>query len=121
METLSPVTLGTTILASFALALALRPVLERRFVLNAAIEYQPLRQFRLELALCLAAGAAVGVFNKLVHDFYLASALSLLVGCLAVGFFMGLDMALAREREWGTLEGLIATSHICDKPIVTSR
>jgi sigma-B regulation protein RsbU (phosphoserine phosphatase) len=111
METLSPVTLGTTILMAFALALAVRPVLERRYVLVTPIENQPLRQFHLELALCLAAGGAVGVFNNLVHDFYLASALSLLVGCLAVGFFMGLDMALARERE-AIRRALIAKTNV---------
>ncbi len=98
METLSPVTLGTTLLVAFASALAVRPLLARRFVASVAVEEQPGRQFRLEVFLCLAAGCAVGLFNNLVHDFYLISALSLLIGCLVVGFFMGLDMALARER-----------------------
>ena len=41
----------------------------------------------------------MGVFNHIVHHFYLISALSLLTGCLVVGFFLGLDMALARERD----------------------
>ena len=91
-------TLGTTILAGFGIALAARPVLLHRFVRAAPVEEQPRRQFALELALCLAAGGAVGLFNRLVHDFYLISALSLLSGCLFIGFFMGLDMALARER-----------------------
>jgi sigma-B regulation protein RsbU (phosphoserine phosphatase) len=73
-------------------------VLAKHYVQRAAAEDRPLRQFHLEIGLCLAAGSAVGLFNKLVHDFYLPSALSLLVGCLVIGFFMGLDMALARER-----------------------
>jgi sigma-B regulation protein RsbU (phosphoserine phosphatase) len=59
---------------------------------------RPRRQFLLDLTLCLAAGSLVAVFNLLVHHFYLVSGLSLLSGCLVVGFFMGLDMALARER-----------------------
>ncbi|MDJ0801219.1 MAG: PP2C family protein-serine/threonine phosphatase [Desulfobacterales bacterium] len=91
-------TLGTTILAAFAIALAVRPVLLRRFIRTAPVEDQPRRQFTLEVSLCLAAGGAVGLFNNLVHQFYLVSALSLLSGCLFIGFFMGLDMALARER-----------------------
>ncbi|MDJ0810291.1 MAG: SpoIIE family protein phosphatase [Desulfobacterales bacterium] len=91
-------TLGITILVAFGMALAVRPVLMRRFVHAAPIEDQPRRQFTLEMLSCLAAGCAVGLFNKLVHDFYLISALSLLSGCLFIGFFMGLDMALARER-----------------------
>ena len=90
--------LGTTILIAFSMALAVRPVLMRRFVRAAPVEDQPRRQFTIELLLCLAAGCAVGLFNNLVHDFYLVSALSLLSGCLFIGFFMGLDMALARER-----------------------
>ncbi len=90
--------LGMTILIAFGMALAARPVLMRRFVRAAPIEDQPRRQFTLEILSCLAAGCAVGLFNKLVHDFYLISALSLLSGCLFIGFFMGLDMALARER-----------------------
>ena len=98
METLSPVVLGTTILIAFGLALAVRPFLLRRLVRAAPVEDQPRRQFTLELGLCLAAGCAVGLFNNLAHDFYLVSALSLLSGCLFIGFFMGLDMALARER-----------------------
>jgi sigma-B regulation protein RsbU (phosphoserine phosphatase) len=110
METLSPVTLGTTILMAFAIAFALRPILERRWVRMAPLEKQPHRQFFLEWALCLVAGIVVGVINKLVHDFYLASALSLLVGCLVVGFFMGLDMALAREHE-GIQQALIANTN----------
>ena len=99
METLSPVTLGTTLLIAFSLALAVRPFTERRLVGAAPTEEQPRRQFTLDLMLCLAAGCAVGLFNSLVHDFYLVSALSLLSGCLFIGFFMGLDMALARERD----------------------
>ena len=98
METLSPVTLGTTLSVAFALAFGVRVPLERRLVLAAPLEDRPRRQFTLELALCLAAGSLVGLFNLYVHQFYLASGLSLLSGCLVVGFFLGLDMALARER-----------------------
>lgn len=99
MESLSPVTLGTTLGVSFILALVSRGPLERRMVLAVALEKRPRRQFLLELALCLAAGILVGVVNHYVHHFYLVSALSLLSGCLVAGFFMGLDMALARERD----------------------
>ena len=91
-------TLGTTLTAAFALAFAVRIPLERRLVLTAPMEDRPRRQFFFELALCLAAGSLVGLFNRHVHQFYLASALSLLSGCLVIGFFLGLDMALARER-----------------------
>jgi sigma-B regulation protein RsbU (phosphoserine phosphatase) len=92
--------------AAFALAFAARIPLERRLVRAAPMEDRPRRQFFFELALCLAAGSLVGLFNHYVHQFYLASALSLLSGCLMIGFFMGLDMALARERAaiWEALQ-----------------
>jgi phosphoserine phosphatase RsbU/P len=92
------VTLGTTISGAFAVAFLLRAPLERRLVLAVPLEERPRRQFLLDLTLCLAAGSSVGVFNYYVHHFYLISGLSLLSGCLVVGFFLGLDMALARER-----------------------
>lgn len=92
-------TLGTTISGAFVLAMALRIPLERRIVLTVPLEERPRRQFFFDLTLCLVAGSGVGVFNYYVHHFYLVSGLSLLSGCLVVGFFLGLDMALARERE----------------------
>ena len=92
-------TLGTTLSGAFLLAFLLRAPLNRRLVLAAPIQDRPKRQFIVDLSLCLAAGSLVGVFNHIVHHFYLISALSLLSGCLVVGFFLGLDMALARERD----------------------
>ena len=55
----------------------------------------------------------MGLFNYFVHHFYLISALSLLSGCLVVGFFLGLDMALARERAgiWEALSGTGTSCH----------
>ena len=91
-------TLGTTISGAFALAFGSRIPLERRLVLAAPLEDRPKRQFVLDLTLCLSAGSLVSVFNFFAHQFYLVSGLSLLSGCLVVGFFLGLDMALARER-----------------------
>lgn len=92
-------TLGTTLSGAFLLAFLLRAPLNRRLVLAAPIQDRPRRQFIVDLAMCLAAGSLVGVFNYFVYQFYLISALSLLSGCLVVGFFLGLDMALARERD----------------------
>ena len=91
--------LGTTLSGAFLLAFLLRAPLNRRLVLAAPIQDRPKRQFIVDLSLCLGAGSLVGVFNHIVHHFYRISALSLLSGCLVVGFFLGLDMALAREKE----------------------
>jgi len=105
------VTLGTTLSVAFALAFIVRNPLEKRFVLTVPLENRPRRQFSLELSLCLVAGSLVGVFNHHVHQFYLVSGLSLLSGCLVAGYFMGLDMALARERA-GIQEALEKNSNV---------
>ncbi|UCG19982.1 MAG: SpoIIE family protein phosphatase [Deltaproteobacteria bacterium] len=99
METLPPVLLGVSLLIPFAAALAVRTPLTRLFVLSAPPVAQPKKQFLLDFNLCLTAGFAVVVYNTLVHGFPAASGISLMLGCAVVGFFLGMDMALARERK----------------------
>ena len=99
METLPPVHLGASILVPFLAALAVRRPLEQRFVVSHPRVVQPKRQFFFDIAMCLAAGSVVVVYNALVYGFPAPSGISLLFGCTVVGFFLGLDMALARERE----------------------
>jgi sigma-B regulation protein RsbU (phosphoserine phosphatase) len=99
METLSPVTLGTTLAVAYLGAAILRPPLERRLVAGAAVARQPYRQFVFDLLLCLAAGLPVVAFNRWAFGFPLGSGLTLLLGCLMAGFFLGLDTGLARERR----------------------
>ena len=99
METLPPVLLGVSLLIPFAVALAVRRPLENRFVVSQPRGAQPKRQFYFDIAMCLAAGSLVVAYNIIVYGFPAASAISLLLGCTVVGFFLGLDMALARERK----------------------
>lgn len=99
MATLPPVHLGASILVSFLAALSLHRPLENRFVLSQPRVAQPKRQFYFNIAMCLAAGSVVVAYNTVVYGFPAGSGISLLLGCTVVGFFMGLDMALARERK----------------------
>ena len=99
METLPPVHLGASILVSFLVALSLHRPLETRFVLSQPRVAQPKRQFYFDIAMSLAAGSLVVAYNTVVYGFPAGSGISLLLGCTVVGFFMGLDMALARERK----------------------
>jgi sigma-B regulation protein RsbU (phosphoserine phosphatase) len=99
METLPPVLLGVSLLIPFMAALAVRKPLEIRFVDSQPRVAQPKKQFYFDLALCLAAGSAVVVYNTIAYGFPVASGISLLLGCTVIGFFLGLDTALARERE----------------------
>ena len=99
METLPPVHLGVSLLIPFMAALFLRKPLENRFVLSQPRVAQPKRQFYFDIAMSLAAGSLVVVYNTIAHGFPAASGISLLLGCTVVGFFLSLDMALARERK----------------------
>ncbi|MGD8962405.1 MAG: hypothetical protein PVH43_07815, partial [Desulfobacterales bacterium] len=94
-----PVLLGVIILIPFLAALLLHRFFENRLVASWPLMAQPRKQFFLELTMCLAAGAVVVIYNTLVYGFPATSGLSLLLGCAVVGFFLGLDMALARERK----------------------
>ena len=99
MEELPPVLLGVSLLIPFVVALVLHGFFEKRLVLSKPLMVQPKKQFFLELTLCLAAGAVVVTYNTVAYGFPATSGLSLLLGCAVVGFFLGLDMALARERK----------------------
>jgi len=99
METLPPVHLGVSLLIPFMAALFLRKPLENRFVLSQPRVAQPKRQFYFDIAMSLAAGSLVVIYNTIAHGFPAASGISLLLGCTVVGFFLSLDMALARERK----------------------
>ena len=91
--------LGVSLVIPFTAALALRRVLENRFVVSQPRIVQPRKQFFLDFALSLTAGFAVVVYNTLAYGFPAASGISLILGCAVVGFFLSMDMALARERK----------------------
>ena len=99
MATLPPVTLGVIILVSFGLVLLVHRPLEKRFVETATEVAQPQRQFYLEMALVMSGGIVANIYNMSFYQFPVGSGLTLIVGCLVMGFFLGLDMALARERK----------------------
>ena len=99
METLPPVELGVIILVSYAVVWMIRQPLEKRLVFSAAEPIQPKRRFVFELGLCLIAGAIAVTYNRWMYQFPITSGISLLFGCLAIGFFAGIDMALAHERN----------------------
>lgn len=99
MSSMPPVILGAVIAGAFILALAVRRPVINAFVRVAADPFQAKRQFWLDLGLCLTVGVLAGAFNHVVFGFPLGSSVSLLIGCLVSGFFIGIDAALARERE----------------------
>ncbi len=99
MATLPPVTLGAILFGAFTVGFIVRHLLVGRWVLSAGVSDRPKRQFGLELTSVLLSGLLAVAFNKAVYDFPAVSGVSLMFGCLVSGFFIGLDLSLARERQ----------------------
>jgi phosphoserine phosphatase RsbU/P len=98
MAELPPVSLGAIILTAFAAVFFLRRLLEKCVVTSADGASQPKRQFLFDFSLSLGAGVIGATLNIFVHGFPGLSTLSLIYGTAIYGFFIALDMALARER-----------------------
>jgi sigma-B regulation protein RsbU (phosphoserine phosphatase) len=99
MSTLPPVKLGAILAVSFVAVLLIRKPLEKYVVLSSVETVQPKRQFFLDVFLVISAGIFAGAYNTIAFHFPVGSAVSLLTGCVVIGFFISLDTALARERN----------------------
>ena len=99
MATLSPVYLGIIIAVGFLTLLSTRQLLEKKIVVSADPFEQPKRAFILEFIICICAAFLIIVYQNRVLHFPLESTLSLLVGCIIAGFFIGLNSSLIKERE----------------------
>jgi phosphoserine phosphatase RsbU/P len=98
MASLLPVTLGANILAAFAIALSLRPLLEKRWVTSAEAILQPVRQFQLDQSLGAVAALIAAGLNLVRFGFPPSSLAKLIFGVVFYAFFIALDTALAREH-----------------------
>lgn len=99
METLSPVYLGIIISGGFLSLVFIRQVSLKKFVESAVPFKQPKRAFLLEFSVCICASLLMAAYQNLVLHFPLQNTGSLLIGCIIVGFFIGLDSSLAKERQ----------------------
>lgn len=93
---------GGLVAVSFCVILTARTLLIRRVVSSAPLYDQPSRQFMLEFGLFVAVGLSLTLFNTLhlgfpVHE----SGPKVIIGYMTFGYFIGLDLALARERYNG--------------------
>lgn len=70
-----------------------------RLVDKRPLIHQPRDQFILDLSFFLAAGFLSISINNVVHNVPFANGLVFLVGFLAFGFFIAVDMSLQRERR----------------------
>lgn len=79
--------------------LLFRPFLKKIFVYSATEVIQPKRAFILDFILCIVAGLLISGFNTIFYGFPLTSVISLIIGCIVAGFFIGIDSSLTQERS----------------------
>jgi sigma-B regulation protein RsbU (phosphoserine phosphatase) len=99
MATLSPVYLGIIIAIGFLILLSTRQFLLRRIVDSADQFDQSKRAFIVEFIICMCAAFLIMAYQYLVLDFPIGSTVSLLIGCIIAGFFIGLNSSLIKDRE----------------------
>lgn len=93
------VELGATIVVSLFISLALRRPAVERYVEAAPLHDQTLRQFIVEYSLFTLAGLITIAANKTFYRIDYASGSMFLIGFLAFGFFIALDLSLERSRQ----------------------
>lgn len=86
--------LGPSYLLAFGIRAALLPRVLTRPMLD-----QPRAQFRLDFALLLLPGVLALAYDSLVHAFPVGSGFKIMAGCATLGFFLGIDLSLDRERQ----------------------
>jgi len=99
MATISPVYLGIIIAIGFLTLLIIRQLLVKKVIDSADPFEQPKRAFLLEFFICICAAFVIMAYQNRVLHFPLQNTLSLLVGCIIAGFFIGLNSSLITERE----------------------
>lgn len=99
MATLSPVHLGIIVTCGFLVLLSVRHLLVRKVVENTALFEQPRKMMYLEFFVCVCASFLIMGYQSIFLHFPLGSNLSMLIGCVIAGFFIGLNSFLVKERE----------------------
>ena len=92
-------TLGTIIFISFIIPLLFRPYLKRRLVQEAGFLNQPHRAFFLDFSICICAGLLMNAHNCVRYDIPPIMMISPMIGIIIAGLFIGIDSALAQERQ----------------------
>ncbi|RLL53319.1 HD domain-containing protein [Mariprofundus sp. EBB-1] len=99
IEGLSVFWVVAPIIMLFLIQYALGAQLWNRWLSSKALEDQVRSAFNLEMALFMATGVLLTVFNSMMFDFPLGSGLKMIVGITGLGFFAAVDLALEAERS----------------------
>ena len=103
LETLTPLQLILPIIVALATSLLVRRLILPHYITPAKYQQQSLRVFLLEFMLFVASGLFLMAFNRIVYDFPWSSGLKLVLAMTTLGFFLAIDMSLAKERELSAL------------------
>jgi response regulator RpfG family c-di-GMP phosphodiesterase len=99
IETLPFMVLGMVVSSWLLFFFMIRISFTGIVVENSSLLDQPRQEFLLEITVFGAAGLAMAFFNMAMYDFPFGSGLKLFVGCLTLGFFTAVDLALARDYQ----------------------
>jgi adenylate cyclase len=83
---------------AFLLSWSIGTWVERTYIDRGAAVRRSFRVYLLTLARYAATGVALAAYDTAFLDFALGSGVKLVVGTLALGHFLGVDLALAKER-----------------------
>ena len=103
LESLTPFQLLLPLIGALAVALLVRPPLIARYIKPARYQNQSLLVFALDFSLFVGTGVFLKIYNRFVHLFPLESGLKLVLIMTTLGFFLAIDMALAKEQEISVL------------------
>ena len=99
IESLTVIQLAVPIAFIIVLQFVLRTLVIIPLVDKSRYKLQVVHAFKYEWALFLFSGLLLSVFNSIFYDFPVGSGLKVLLGFLAVGFFVSIDLALERELK----------------------
>ena len=94
---------SATVVLTFSIAFTLHAlvvlIINNQVIDSLPIHERAIKQFLFELAIYIATGLALGLFNFMAFDFPLESGYKIVVGTLSIGLFASIDNALFRERQ----------------------
>lgn len=100
IDTLTVMEWGKTLFVFFATLFIVRSQLIKKFVFSKPPMKQPRQQMIFEFCLFIIAGICIAIYNHFVYVFPpIGSGGKVTVGMFTLGSFLGIDMALYRERE----------------------
>ena len=99
LESLTLFQLLLPLICSLAVALIARRLLLNHYINSAPYQQQSIRVFLFEFSVFVLIGLFLMVYNQMVYHFPLDSGLKLVLVMTTLGFFLAIDMALAKERE----------------------